>query len=403
MLPYPNNRLTLPEEAGPLNSAHGSRLRRWGIIGFMATLFLLGGGVFGFQLAVQMLKDKVVAALGVGSEITELKVGWSSVELIGLNIQGPRGWPAARTLRAERVKIVPSLRSLLTYQLEISSITVEDPYLSILRVPGKLLIMPGLLKSGWREESETPESGSPPAVMISKIVLHNGTMDIFDATVGQPPLMMRLEQIGAVVRDIAPANLQNRIRFDITGVAKGKRQDGQLKISGWVAARGRDSSSHVVMDGVDLLSLEPYLVKKGDVRISRGTLDLNLRSEVRNNNLEGTGKMIIRELEFAPSRDYLGTFMGLPRSAVVSFLKDHENAINVDFVLSGDIRHPKFSLNETLATRIAAGLAGQLGVSIKGVAEGLEALSRKGLESATGAVGAIGSAFKGIFAGGENQ
>ncbi|HEU4341766.1 MAG TPA: DUF748 domain-containing protein [Candidatus Binatia bacterium] len=377
-------------------------MKRWGIFIAAIVFFLLGAGFIGFRMAVQMLKGKVVEALGPGSEVTELKVRWSSVELAGLNIKGPKGWPAARTLHADRVKIVPSLRSLLTNQIQIASITVENPYLSVVRVPGKLVMLPSLIDAG-RRKATNDKNHADRDVSISKIILTNGILEIFDTTVSQPPLKIQLEEINAIVRDVAPVNARERTRFELTALAKGKTRDGKVKVSGWVGTAGRDSSSHIMLESVDLVSLQPYLVKKGDIRVSKGTLDLNLKSEVRSNQLEGIGKMIIRDLELAPSQNYLATFMGLPRSAVIGFLKDNDNAIDVDFTLSGDIRNPNFSLNETLATRVAAGMAGQLGVSIQGVAEGLETLGRKGLEGATGTAKAIGSAFKGLFGGDENR
>lgn len=372
----------------------GQRRKQWVCVILAALLVLFGGGILGFRIALQMLKGKLVEALGPGSEVGEVKVGWSSVELSGLNVRGPRGWPAARTLQAERVKIVPSLRSLLTDQVQIASITVEKPYLSVVRVPGKLLIVPSLLNT----KPKQGQNGNR-GVAISKIVLEDGVLDIFDETVGPPALKIRLEKVDGVIRDVAPAKLQSRTGFELSAVAKGKTRDGRVKLDGWIAAQGRDSSSQLVMDRVDLVSLQPYIAKRGDARVSQGTLDLNLKSEVRNNQLNGTGKMIIKDLEFAPSQNYLDTFMGLPRNAVISFLKDHDNAIDMDFTLSGDVRHPHFSLNERLATRVAAGMAGQLGVSIQGVAEGLETLGRKGIEGASGTADAIGSVLKGLFSG----
>jgi hypothetical protein len=372
----------------------GQRRKQWVCVILAALLVLFGGGLLGFRMAVQMLKGKVVEALGPGSEVGELNVGWSSVEVSELNIRGPRGWPAARTLQAERVKIVPSLRSFFTDQVEIASIIVEKPYLSIVRVPGKLLIVPSLLNTKTKQE----QNGNR-GVAISNIVLENGVLDIFDETVGPPALRIRLEKVDGVIRDVAPAKPQTRTGFELSAVAKGKTRDGRVKLSGWIAAKGRDSSSQIVMDRVDLVSLQPYIAKRGDARVSRGTLDLNLKSEVRNHQLNGTGKMIIKDLEFAPSQNYLGTFMGLPRNAVISFLKDHDNAIDMDFTLSGDVRHPHFSLNEPLATRVATGMAGQLGMSIQGVAEGLETLGRKGVEGASGTADAIGSVLKGLFSG----
>ena len=155
-----------------------------------------------------------------------------------------------------------------------------------------------------------------------------------------------------------------------------------------------------VLTAVDLVALQPYLVKKNEVQVARGSLDLNLDSEVREKHLDGKGKIVLRDLEFAPSRGFFDTFMGLPRSAVIGFLKDNHNAIAVDFTLKGDTDHPNFSLNESLSTRIAASMAGTLGVNIKSVAEGIGTLGRKGVEGAGSVVEGIGSAIKGLFGGG---
>jgi hypothetical protein len=380
-------------------------MKRWGVILFVLILLLVGTGVLGFRIAVEMLKGKVAAALGPGSEVAQLKVGWSSVELVGLKIQGPKGWPTDRTLHAERVTVVPSLRTLLTDQIHISSITVEKPYLSVLRIPGKLIIVPSLLEAGAGKEQrrKSSEESSGRTVLVSQIALQGGVIEIFDATVSRPPLKIRLEGIEAVVRDVTAPSLKGRTQIELAAIVKGAKRDGRMKISGWAGAAGRDSSSHVILNTVDLVSLQPYLVKKGETRVDKGTLDLNVKSEVRNNQLDGKGKMIIRDLEFAPARGYLDTFMGLPRNAIISFLRDHNGAIDMDFALKGDVSHPDFSLNETLATRIATAMAGQLGVSIKGMAEGVEALGRKGLEGASEVGGAIGSAFRGLFGGGEKR
>ncbi len=378
-------------------------MKRWRVIVPVIALLFLGAAGLGFHVAVRMLKGKVAAALGPGSKVAALKVGWSSVELVGLTIEAPKGWPAARTFSAERVRIVPSLRTLLTDQVRISSITVEKPYLSVLRTPGRLVMVPSLLAAGARKDKGKRGDGKsfPRTVRISKIALEDGIVEVFDATVSQPPLKIRLERIEAVVRDFAAPSLKEKTRFDLTAVAKGVTRDGRVKISGWVEAVGRDSSSHILLDTVDLVSLQPYLVKRGEARVSKGTLDLNLKSEVRSNKLNGKGKMVLKGLEFAPHQSYLDTFMGIPRNALIGFLKDHDGAIDMDFTLAGDIGHPNFSLNETLATRVATAMAGQLGVTILGVAEGIEAIGRKGLEGAGGVAEAIGSAVRGLLGGGE--
>lgn len=61
------------------------------MIGFVTGILLIGGSVLAFRIAVGILRDKVVTVLGPGSEISALRVGWSTVEVEGLRIQGGAG------------------------------------------------------------------------------------------------------------------------------------------------------------------------------------------------------------------------------------------------------------------------------------------------------------------------
>jgi hypothetical protein len=373
-------------------------MKRWQAIAIVVIAVLSIGVLVGFHLGVRLLQDKVVAALGPGSRLAELKVNWFSIELLGLSIDGPKGWPAARTFEAERVTIVPDLRTLFTDKIGISSIVVEKPYLSVLRLPGKLVMVPSLLERDGNKRNGGSSQDSTRAVMISTIKLKDGSLDLYDTTVSRPPLKTRMEEIEAMIRDVA-APASEKTHFDLNGIVKGVKRDGRAKVSGWVGPASRDSSSRIVLEAVDLVALQPYLVKKNEARVAKGTLDLKLASEVRNNNLDGKGKVILHDLEFAPARGYFETFMGLPRNTVISFLKDNNNAIDVDFTLTGNTSNPNFSLNESLSTRIATGMAGQLGVSIRSVAEGLGTLGRKGMEGASDVVEGVGSAVKRLFGG----
>ena len=372
-------------------------MKRWQVIVLAVAMIFVIGIAAGYRAGVRLLQDKVVTALGPGSRLSELKVNWFSIELLGLSIDAPKGWPTARTLEAERVTIIPDLRTLFSDQIRISSIVIENPYLSALRNPGKLVLVPSLTE---REERQNPASGNENsrAVMISTIEIKNGSLDLYDATVSRPPMKTRLEQIDGTIQDVAsPAS--EKTRFEHAGIVKGLRRDGRATLNGWVGPGARDSSSRVALAAVDLVALQPYLVRKNEARVANGTLDLHLASEVRNHNLNGKGKVVLQDLEFAPSRGFFDTFMGLPRNAVISFLKDHNDAIDIDFTLNGNTTNPNFSLNENLSTRIATAMAGQLGVNIKNVAEGLGTLGRKSMEGAGSVIEGVGSAVKRLFGG----
>lgn len=368
-------------------------MKRWQVIVFAIAAVLGIAVVLGYRIGVRMLRDNVVAALGSGSRLTELKVNWFTIELLGVSIDAPKGWPTARTFEAERVTITPDLRTLFTRKIRIASIVIEKPYLSVLRNPGKLVMVPSLTD---REEKAQRNEDSARAVIISNIELRGGSLDFYDATVSRPPYRTRIEEIDALIQDAA-APAADKTRFDLIGIVKGVRRDGRTKISGWVGPAARNSSSRITLEAVDLVALQPYLVKKYEARVAKGTLDLNLASEVRNNNLNGKGKIVLRDLTFAPSSGFFDTFMGLPRNTVISFLKDHNDAIDLDFILTGNTKNPNFSLNENLSTRIATAMAGQLGVSIINVAEGIGTLGRKSMEGASNVADEVGSAVKRLF------
>ena len=94
--------------------------------------------------------------------------------------------------------------------------------------------------------------------------------------------------------------------------------------------------------------------------------------------------------------------MGIPRSALINFLKNNENAIDVDFVVAGDTSNPRFSINEAIATRVAMGMAAELGVSIRSLAEDFGTLGRRSVEGVAGVAEGVGSVLKNFF-GGQKQ
>ncbi len=370
-------------------------MKRWQIILLAGTVTLSIAVIVGYRMGVRLLQGRIVEALGPGSRVTGLKVNWFTLELLGVSIDAPKGWPAARALEAQRIIIVPDLRSLLSERIRIASVVVEKPYISMLRTPGKLRMVPSLIET---EDNKQHSSAAAGAATISAIDLKDGVVELYDATVSQPPLKVSIEQIEAAIRDLAVPT-SGKTHFELTGVVKGSKRDGRVKISGWVGSGAADSSSRIVLTAVDLVAFQPYLVKKNEVRIARGSLDLNLDSEVRKNKLDGKGKVVMRDLAFAPARGFFDTFMGLPRSAVIGFLKDNHNAIDIDFTLKGDTKNPNFFLNENLSTRIAIGMAGQLGVSIKNAAGGIGTLGRKGVEGAGSVIEGAGTAVKRLFGG----
>jgi hypothetical protein len=376
--------------------------KRWALIALVVLAVLIAGGIVGFRVAVGALKGKVVEALGPESEIRDIRVGWASVDVKDLRIKGPRGWPAADTLRAERVVIVPSLRSVLSRQIGVQSITIFRPYLSALRTKdGQLQVVPSLLAgpAGQAQAAGSSAPAAPRTVTLGRITLRDGVLEFFDATVTQPPLKIRVEQIQATLRDMVVPTLTGKTRLDLAGVLKGVQRDGAATIAGWAEFATKDSSVKTTLRTVDLVALQPYFIKAPEMGVQKGTLDLDLQSDVGKGRLMAPGKLTISGLELAPAGSAFGTFMGVPREAVVASLKNRDDKIAVNFVLEGNVNDPQFSLNETLTTRLASSIAEGLGVSLGGVAKGVGALGQSGVEAAGKAAKGAGSAVQRLLGG----
>jgi len=382
----------------------GGKAKTWGLIALVVILALIVGGIIGFRVAAGILKGKVVEALGPGSEIQAVQVGWSGVEVHGLRIKGPQGWPATDMLRAERLVIFPGLRSLVSDTIQIRTVTVDRPYLSAVRPrDGRLRVLPTLLEAPSPAPKAKSPAGQPmPSVAISRILVKDGVVDLFNYAVAPAPFKVHLEKIQASVWNVAVPSLKGKSQFELDAVVKGIQQDGRAKIVGWAEIASKDSAVKTELRSLDLVALQPYLTQASDARVQRGSLDLDLQSEVRNNRLRAPGTVVISDLEFAPSRGATEMFMGVPRSAVVNFLKNRDDKIAINFTIEGDLNNPQFTLREALATRVAAGLAELLGVSIRGLAEGVGTLGRKGVEAVGEAAKGLGGALQQLF-GGKNH
>jgi hypothetical protein len=376
----------------------GGRRKRFTLIALAAVVVLIVGGIVVLHVPVRVLKGRLVGLLGPNSEIRDVHVGWSSVTVDGVRIKGPSGWPATDALQSDRVVVVSSLRSLLSRQSRIRSITLDKPYLSVFRTKeGDLRMLPGLLPGpagdGQAYTLSRPAGATPtPPVTIGRVTMRDGVVELYDATVADPPLKIRLEQVEATVEDMAAPGLTERNRFEIKGVVKGVHRDGQLDVTGWAEIGAKDSSVKTQLRSADLVVLQPYLMRAGETGVQKGTLDLDLQSDVSNNQLKAPGRATISDLEFVSAGGGFGTFMGLPRQAVTAFLMRNNNKITVDFVLEGDVNNPQFSLNENLTTRLAFAMAKTMGVDVGGMLLGVGSLGLKGGE-------AVGEGAKGVVGG----
>lgn len=362
--------------------------RRWSVA-LIVIAIALAAAALAFQLALQRLHGSIEAALGPRATLQSLSLGWGSVELRGVVVRAAPGpaaadrWPAAEEFSAERVHVVPALSSLWRSGWRIASISVEGATLSLLRTrDGKLRLLPSVLEAGRSTPPSQPADAATAAIVhIGELRLRDVVVDFYDASFAGArgvPHRIRLDALRADVGPLALPALDERAEVTLQATLAGPQRPGTLSLQGHLTPATRNAELALKIKGLDLVTLQPYLLRANEASVKRGTLDLALEASVKGQRLSAPGRLTLTDLALESHGGAFGTFAGVPRQAVLAAL-GRDGRIDLAFTLEGRLDDPKFSLNELFAARFAVGLAEKLGVSLGGVVEG------------------VGSVIKGLF------
>lgn len=327
-------------------------------------------GIAGLHLAASRLEAALRDALGPRATLGAVRLGLTGVEVSDLRIAGAPGWPSPDELVAKRVHLRPGLATLWSRGWHIARIEVDDGYLSLLRTRGgKLRVLPALLEKP-KAAGDGAAASPAPRVRIASVVLKDVAIDFHDASVRSGTHRIRFESLQAGVGPLDLPALDSPTEIDLQAVLKGPQRNGRITIQGEATLATLDAKLKAAVSGVDLVALQPYLLKVNEAGVRRGTLDLSLDATVKAKRLHAPGKVTLTGLELASGSGVLATFGGVPRQAVLAAMQ-RDGRIEVGFTLEGRIDDPAFSINDNLATKLAGGLAESLGVSLGGVVEGV--------------------------------
>jgi uncharacterized protein involved in outer membrane biogenesis len=351
------------------------------IVAIVVALIVLAalGTLYALQREAKAYVENALAPIGTAARIN-VAFNLSSVELVDVRLKPPPNWPTADTLRAARITITPDLRAMLSHRVHIRSVIVSDFTMTVLRrESGSIEILPNLRDA--MAQGSSPASGAsaaqgqsalPTEKVIDHIGFENGTFEFYDRSVSEPPWRVTVNRAQASVDNVHLPALTEPTRVSVTGNVVGPTHTGHVTFDGWVQIASKDSQTHTTLRGVDIRTIDPYLLKKAGAKatVTGGTLDLDLTSTVRGYHLHAPGTVTLHNLQLAESSNPVDTFLSIPTHAAVAALKAHHGDITLHFVLDGNLRDPKFRLNESLVTELRAGFAQALGVSAEGVVRG---------------------------------
>jgi hypothetical protein len=381
------------------------RAGRW-LVGLL--LVALAAGL-ALHLAARSLRSVVVDALGPQAELQRVELLWNGVRLHGLKLRARDGWPSKEEASAERIDIVPALRSLWPGQpWQLHSVDVHSARLTVLRQrDGKAQLLPSLLmgaakqpsqardngpamlsagRAGQSAASTKGQAGRSPRLQIATIRWHDSAIDYLDASIARPAHRLQLLQVKGQLRGLQLPLAGQRVEIEIAaqlagraanaaaGTASEPTDGGTLTLRGHTSLPLRDGDLRLVLRGVNMRLLEPYLLGQKGGGLERGSLDLDLNAAIQSGQLNAPGRVVMKGLRFAEVGG-LHSLAGVPRGLVLAAMERHGRIV-LDFTLEGRIDDPDFSLNANLAARFAVGLAQALGVSVKDVVQGLGGVVR---------------------------
>lgn len=343
-----------------------------------ALVVLALSGLYALQREAKARVEAALAPIGTASRI-DVAFWLTSVELTDVRLKPPPDWPTADMLRARHITVTPDLRALLSHHVHVREIHVSDFTMTVLRRQnGSIEILPNLRREMEAANTASAASASssgtdlPGEKLIDHIVLDDGSFVFYDRSVSNPPWRVTVSDAHANVDDVHLPALDEPTHIAVTGALKGPAHTGHVNFDGTMRLASKDSQTHTTLRGVDIVMLDPYLLKKAGAKanVTGGTLDLDLTSTVRGYRLHAPGTVTLHHLQLAESSDPLDSFLSIPTRAAVAALKSHKGDITLHFVLDGDLHDPKFKLNESVMTELRAGFAQALGVSAQGVAQG---------------------------------
>lgn len=339
-----------------------TRAVRWILIVAAAVATIVVAGVAAMHLAARKLEPAVLEALGPESQIDNVRVGFTSIVVTGVRVGAPKGWPAESTLSAERVVVVPDLRQLLSRQIYVTSVTIENGYISAVRPKegGGLKILPGTISEKKKNAERTGREAE-----IESVELRNCVLEFFDATVSARK-KLRLDAVNGMVSGIQLPKLESQSPVELKGIIKGPARQGTMAITGWVNVGKKSSDLTTQIRNMDLALFEPYVMQKTKTGIDKGSFNLDIKSVTRNNQVNGQGKLVVTGLKLKGGESGLSN---IPQRAVIGALADEHDKIELEFELKGNLDNPTFSLTEGLGLKTATGVLKALGL-------GFEALIR---------------------------
>jgi hypothetical protein len=339
--------------------------------------------------ANKILKYELESLLGKDFSVRKIDLHWGRVEAFDISLKNPVG---KEVLKTESLVLEADFKGILRKKYIISNLSFKKPYILLEKDLKGKLINPLPQK---RTKGEVKKKPSTP-IIIKRINVTKGSLDYLDRKVS-PPVLTKLTNIELELKDVTFPLEDNFSNYILSANIPGRDSTGILNSKGKIKFKTKDADCEVEIRRLDITGFKPYFQKKSDVNVKKGNFDMDMDVKIRSRKINAPGKAVLRDLDFEKGSGIGNTFLNIPRSAIINFLKNNNNEIVINFVLEGDLDNPKFNIRERFIEKVTIAIAEKLGLSIKNIGESIVTFGAEGVKEVGKGVKGIGENIKKIF------
>ena len=293
------------------------------------------------------------------------------------------------------MRIYPALLAFLKGELGITELSLRQPFFHLYRFREGVFVgfLPPVQRQGKEEGIPDREKGIGKGLFrigIHKIRIEKGSIDFEDGLPGDPPAKIQLRELDFEMKDIRYPIVSAPSPFALKGRIKGRTKEGEIEAHGWLDLNTMDMETSFNVRKLEIHVLEPYYRKKVSAEIESGEINLEAKIFIKHRMIDAPGSLEFVDLRIQEE----GSVFWVPAKTLASLLRGKGNRVKAPFHVKGDIRDPRFNLQETFLNRVAIALAGAIGLPIRGIGDPLIGGAGKGAKGGSEGFKSIGDLFK---------
>ena len=295
--------------------------------------------------AKTIIANKIQNATGLETTISRLII------LPPFNIEA-RGFEIAGLIKADRVYLAPSMRSLLFGKLAFNKIEIGRPEVTYQRNPS--------VEPVKDNRAPVVESQSAPVtpvtaqnknfpVIIKSLKVYSGRLNFIDTTAASGKISIIIKDINFYITNLSTSGTKGVSNFDLSGNLSWNtgEPDGKISLQGWVDFYKRDMLATLKIENIDAIVFYPYYSTWVDLekaRIDKAKLNFNCNIKGQNNDVAADCHLelvdMVRKVRLPEEPQQKAERL---TDAVLDMLKSMDQGkVVLDFVLHTKMDRPEF-------------------------------------------------------------